>query len=123
VYCKAFTPQEALAVIYNGIDEEFPQIITEHFVKLLGIYPVGSFVRLVSGECGIVTKINRGEIMSPDIRVLFSADGQRLGMPLHYKLSEKMRGKNGGRFAIDKTLNPRQYGVDVTVCLKEIMAY
>ena len=31
----------------------------EHFTRLMGIYPVGSFVKLESGEMGLVIRINR----------------------------------------------------------------
>jgi putative nucleotidyltransferase with HDIG domain len=123
VYCKANTPQESLAEIYKCIGEEYPRFIAENFVKLLGVYPVGSFVRLISGERGIVTRINREEILAPDIVVLFSADGQRLRVPMAYRLSEKMKGIDGESFAIEKALSPRQAGVDVTVYLKETMAF
>jgi putative nucleotidyltransferase with HDIG domain len=117
VYRPAFTPQQSLATIYNGIDREFPKDIAEHFIKLMGVYPVGSFVKLRSGEMGIVTRVNRDEILAPDMLILFSADGQKLATPTECLLS-KMGGKNGSNYVIEKSINPRPFGVDVAEYIK-----
>ena len=60
---KACIPQEALALIFQGADDEYPRKIVEHLIKLLGIYPVGSLIVLESGEIGVVTKINRNNLL------------------------------------------------------------
>jgi putative nucleotidyltransferase with HDIG domain len=117
VYRPAFTPQQSLATIYNGINQEFPKDIAEHFIKLMGVYPVGSFVKLRSGEMGIVIRVNRDEILAPDMLILFSADGQKLVTPSEYQLS-KMGVKNGNKYAIEKSVNPRSFGVDVAEYIK-----
>ena len=117
VYRPAHTPQQSLATIYNGIGQEYPKVISEHFIKLMGVYPVGSFVKLHSGEMGIVIRVNHDDILAPDMLVLFSAEGQRLAEPSEYQLS-KMSGKNGNKYAIEKSINPRAYGVDIAEFIK-----
>jgi putative nucleotidyltransferase with HDIG domain len=118
VYRPSMTPQQALATIYNEIDKEYPKVISEHFVKLLGVYPVGSFVRLCNGEMGIVVKINRSEIMAPDVLMLYSRDGRKLAVPIEYRLSQKIKEKGGDMYAIEKSLSPRTFGVNVADYLK-----
>ncbi|MBN1128501.1 MAG: HD-GYP domain-containing protein [Chitinispirillaceae bacterium] len=118
VYRPAFTPQHSLATIYNSIDVEFPKEISEHFIKLLGVYPVGSFVRLVSGEMGIVTRINRDEMLAPDLLMLFNAAGDRLDRPVECRLAQRQRENDGMHYAIEKSVNPRSYGIDVTEFIK-----
>ncbi len=119
---KAFTPQQALSTVYNGMETEFPRAIAEHFVKVIGIYPVGSFVVLASGEKGIVTRINRDGILVPDIVVLFSADGRRLPEPVAVRLAERTREQDGERYKIAKVLNPREDGVTVEEYLESAAA-
>lgn len=118
VYRPAFTPQHSLATIYNGIDNEFPRTIAEHFIKLLGVYPVGSFVKLVSGELGVVTRINREEMLAPDMIILFSAAGERLDRPMEYRLAERIKENDGLQYSIEKSVNPRSYGVDINEFIK-----
>ena len=118
VYRPAFTPQQSLASIYNGIDDEFPRKISEHFIKLLGVYPVGSFVRLASGEMGVVIRINRDDVLAPDIIMLFSQEGQRLQRPIEYRLMEMIKAAGGERYAIEKSLNPLNFGVNISDYIK-----
>ncbi len=51
-------------------------------VKEFGVYPPGAFVRLASGELGVV--VQRGPtVTTPVVAVLTSAAGQDLGEPVH----------------------------------------
>lgn len=118
VYRPAFTPQQALATIYSGIGDEFPQTMAEQFIKFLGVYPAGSFVLLRSGEMGIVTRVNRENLLNPDVLVLISASGGRLPAPAVYRLADMVGDKGGERFAIEKSLNPAVFGIDVADYLK-----
>jgi HD-GYP domain-containing protein (c-di-GMP phosphodiesterase class II) len=119
VYRAAWTPQKALAVIFQGCDEEYSREIVERFTKQMGIYPVGSFVRLLSGEMGVVTRVDHGRLLTPNILILFDANGKRLKRPLEYDLSKKQKGDDGSRFVVEVSLNPRPYGVDVAEYIDE----
>ena len=121
-YRQALTPPQALSTIYNGMDKEFPTAIAEHFMKVIGVYPVGTFVILASGEKGIVTKINRKGFLVPDIVVLFSADGKRLTTPIEVSLAERTMEQNGERYKIARALNPGHDGVTVADFFKAAAA-
>jgi putative nucleotidyltransferase with HDIG domain len=113
VYRAAWTPQKALAVIFQGCDEEYSRHIVERFTKQMGIYPVGSFVRLMSGEMGVVVKVDKGHLLAPTVLMLFAASGKRLESPVEYELSKKQKDVDGASYTVDVSLNPRAYGVDV----------
>ena len=119
VYRAAWTPQKALAVIFQGCDEEYSREIVERFTKQMGIYPVGSFVRLVSGEMGVVIRIDRGNLLSPVVLILFDAAGSRLDQPVEYDLSKKQKEGEGRLYTVEVSLNPRAYRVDVAPYIKE----
>ncbi len=122
VYRAAWTPQKALAVIFQGCDEDYSREIVERFTKQMGIYPVGSFVRLFSGEMGVVTKVDHGRLLTPIILILFDTQGKRLKQPVEYDLSIKQKEKDGSRFTVEVSLNPRPYGIDVAEYIDEKIA-
>jgi HD-GYP domain-containing protein (c-di-GMP phosphodiesterase class II) len=119
VYRAAWTPQKALAVIFQGCDVDYSREIVERFTKQMGIYPIGSFVRLYSGEMGVVINIDHGRLLAPHILVLFSAEGVRLEKPVEYDLAEKFSMPDGKRFAVEISLNPRSYGINISDYIKE----
>ncbi len=111
VYRGAWTPQKALAHIFQGCDEDYSRKIVERFTKHLGIYPVGSFVILKSGEMGVVTRANRGKLMSPFVTVLFDSHGHKLPKSIDYDLSE-MQARKGEAYQIQSSANPKKHRVN-----------
>lgn len=53
------TRQEALALLHSQANRSFDPVLMKCFVTLLGFYPVGSSVRLLSGRLGVVVKAPR----------------------------------------------------------------
>jgi putative nucleotidyltransferase with HDIG domain len=55
-----------------GWKGHFDPALFHAFVRSLGIYPVGSLVRLSSGRIGVVTEQHSGSLLTPRVRVFFS---------------------------------------------------
>lgn len=113
VYRPAWTPQRTLGMIFQGCDIEYSRRIVELFTRHLGIYPVGSFVRLANGEMGVVVRVDKGEMLTPDMLVLFDHRGNRLPKPLEYRLFTMQKQENGHRYRIERSLNPCDFDVVV----------
>ncbi len=54
----------------------FDPAVFQAFVKSLGIYPIGSLVRLASGKLGVVTEQGEQSLLKPRIKVFFSTKSQ-----------------------------------------------
>lgn len=112
VYRAAWTPQKALALIFQECDKGFSRRVVEHFTKLMGIYPVGSFVKLVSGEMGVVIRVDKRNLLAPVVLIIFDKIGRRLKRPVKFELWKKQREKEGEKYKIKISLNPKAFNVN-----------
>lgn len=107
-YKDPMLPTRSLAVIHGMRGRDFPVELAERFIKFLGPYPVGSFVRLTNGEYGFVRNSNPSRPLLPEILVAFDADMDPLSPLRRLDLGS-------GRFpdlAVAEALDPGRYGVD-----------
>ena len=58
---------------------QFDPRVLNAFIKSIGIYPVGSLVRLATGRLAVVTEQGEGSLLQPKIKVFFST---RSGEPI-----------------------------------------
>lgn len=55
-YRRSLTPQESMKEIYLNVGKKTDQDIVNLCVRLLGVYPPGTFVKLANGETAVVTQ-------------------------------------------------------------------
>jgi HD-GYP domain-containing protein (c-di-GMP phosphodiesterase class II) len=78
VYRSAKAPHQAIGEIINKEALNFQPSILKAFVNNIGIYPVGSWVKLSTGEIGLVTGMNKGYPLRPKVSIIFNHSGDRL---------------------------------------------
>lgn len=74
----------------------FDPLVFQAFVKSLGIYPVGSLVRLESGKLGVVVEQGEQSLLKPKLRIFFSTRAQAYFKPETIDLArsaEKIAGR------------------------------
>lgn len=77
-YRKRMALYDALKELINmGADVVEPQYV-EALVRRIGLYPMGSWVELSSGEIGKVIEINKDFALRPIVSVIYVKGGQKL---------------------------------------------
>lgn len=71
-YKAGWDPAESLRKMAEWADGHFDRQVFEAFVKSLGIYPIGSLVRLSSGRIAVVMEQTARSLTMPRVKVFFS---------------------------------------------------
>lgn len=81
-YKAGWDPAESIAKMASWAGQ-FDTEIFQAFVKSLGIYPIGSLVRMRSGKLGVVVEQNEASLVAPKVKLFFST---RSNMPVPIEL-------------------------------------
>jgi hypothetical protein len=87
VYHCGDEPTDGLRKLFEWSVEQFNPELVQHFIHAVGIYPVGSLVRLKSGRLAVVTEQNHGDLLHPKVLMVFSTRGNSLILPKSVDLS------------------------------------
>ena len=71
-YKPGWDPAESMRKMGGWAGGHFDPRVFQAFVKSLGIYPIGSLVRLTSGRIGVVIDQGRTSLTTPCVKVFFS---------------------------------------------------
>ena len=85
-YQKRFEPTEVLRKLFEW-DKLYNQELVQKFIRCIGIYPVGSLVRLDSGLLGIILNHGEKSLLHPLVRIIFDTNKDQFLSPYDIDLS------------------------------------
>jgi len=103
--------RQALALLQAGAGKGFDPRVVRAFVRMMGLYPIGTLVELSTGEVGVVTRNHERLLAHPTLRMILDAAGDPCE-PFDRDLSERTD-LDDYRWTVRRTLDARDLGVDM----------
>lgn len=72
VYKTGMHPIKAFKILINESPNSYNKELVEQFIQCLGLYPIGTLVKLNSGKIGLISKLNKSKPLQPCVRVFYN---------------------------------------------------
>lgn len=117
VYHKAMPPHEALQYLYQVAQRGHIQAeLVSRFVRCIGVYPVGSCVRLNTNELGVVERLSHERPLEPTLLLVRDAQEALIAPPRVLDLASQTRKPIR---TITGVVLPAAHGIDPNTILDE----
>ena len=108
----AYSPDRALEIMLKGSGKDFDPILLKVFVNMLGVYPVGTVLKLDTGEFGIVMNgPKKGNPARPHIVLLMRNNNGKFKKGRCVDLSEKKTNTESFKRNVVKGFHPSKFGI------------
>jgi len=107
-YHNATEPTEVLRKLFEWSKSSiFSRHMTEIFIRCVGIYPVGTLVRLESGLLGVVTELGVKSALEPVVNAVYDTNKNQFITPYDIDLS-----KSGTKDRLMHEEDPSKWGIE-----------
>lgn len=91
-YRKGIAPTEAVRKLYELGRHHLDEELVHRFIRCVGIYPIGTLVRLEGGMLGVVVEPGAGSLVQPVVRLIYDTRSTRFVAPRDVDLSRQPEG-------------------------------
>jgi len=108
----AISPDRALGIMLEGSGKDFDPVLLKVFINMLGVYPVGTLLRLDTGETALVMEVPEESDPARPMVLLLLSDGKG-GAKKGKVIDLAERDPKRGKFLrnVKKTYNPSTFGI------------
>ncbi len=111
VYRQGLPSDRIKAIMTQKDSPAFNGRLLRRFINLMGIFPVGTLVRLTSGEIAVVTHEHPTDPFRPQVKLVKDAEGHDVEAPPLINTWET-DGRGEFRYAVEEALDPESVEID-----------
>ena len=115
-YKAGIPSQKALQIILQDAPHKYDLELVKKFIKCIGVYPVGSLVRLNNEKIAMVVKQHPVHSTKPLVKIFYSVRGNHYLKPIELDLSKSAQIK------IEKAVVASEYRLDFNKYFSESIA-
>lgn len=112
-YREAYLPDEALKVMLKESGTKFDPTLLKVFVNMIGVFPLGTFVQLDTGEMGLVfhNSNDPAKYDRPRVKLVMDSNGNKI--PSRIVDLAEQAGDGSYKRSIVKSVDPAKYNLNV----------
>lgn len=114
-YKPGMPSQKALKILLGDSPEKYDGQLVQQFVKCVGIYPVGSLVKLNNEQVGMVVSQHPDSPLNPVVKIFYSARNRNYMQPKEVDLA-------GSPMKVEKGVIPSDFGINFNRFFEEKIA-
>jgi hypothetical protein len=111
VYREGLASDRIKSIMAKKDDPAFNQKLLRRFINLIGLFPIGTLVRMQTGEIGLVTHEHPSDPFRPQIKLLRDRDGEAIETPPLVNTWEP-DGRGDYTWAVVEAVDPETAGID-----------
>lgn len=119
VYHDGMTPHDAMQRLYEWMPDNFDKNLIQQFIRILGIYPIGSVVELKTGHIGLVVKLNEAHRLKPVVMLIMNRQREYYPRRKLVNLASSIWEKKEGRPEIKRILDAKEFNIDIKRIIDE----
>lgn len=105
-------PHDAIRQLFVlGAKGRYDKNLVEVAIKMLGVYPLGSLIKLNTNECAVVIGLNHEDRLRPRVRIIRGPDGEIQSPPIDSDLQNQATDQPAR--TILRALDPKQEQIDL----------
>jgi HD-GYP domain-containing protein (c-di-GMP phosphodiesterase class II) len=114
----AMLPHDAIRQLFlAGERGQFEKALVEIVIRSIGVYPVGSLVRLNTGEQAVVVGVNPEQRLKPRVKITGGPQGEFYPDPIDLDLAAQAQ--DGGARSVLRVVDPTQERVNIAMYLDD----
>ncbi|MCW8858043.1 MAG: HD-GYP domain-containing protein [Kangiella sp.] len=111
-YRLGMPASQAVSILYNEQHEHYDSQLVQLFIQMVGIYPVGSLVKITNGQIAIVLSTNEDHKLEPVVELLTDPYCQLI-QPIAIDLSKHVTDSLGNNLRIKRSLADNEVDFDL----------
>ncbi|WP_448548410.1 HD-GYP domain-containing protein [Thalassotalea fusca] len=108
VYKSGMHPINAFKNLKQCVDSSYDKALVESFIQCLGLYPVGTLVKLDSGKLGLISRLNSAKPLKPFVKVFYNT---RMSQAI--PIEEIDLSSSKARDQIECSIRPEEFNINL----------
>lgn len=107
-YKKGMPPSHAFRILMQGCGTQFDHDLVHKFIKCMGVYPIGTLLKLSSKRLGIVVERNEEYPLLPTLKIIYSLTSMS-----HTDVKILDLSKQNGE-EIESVVDPKEFNINIS---------